>query len=152
SVSGRLSARDARYTRLPSCDRFGGSRLVVVARLSAPAGDLSVGGVERSGDRSTTVPQQRRRAITYNRAMERYRIRPDAAVYYLTYSLVEWLSVFVTEATCKIVADSLTFCHAQKQLRINAFVIMPTHMHMIVFDADFDTERLIRTLADFRKF
>jgi putative transposase len=84
--------------------------------------------------------------------MERYRIHPEAAVYYLTYSIVEWLPVFVSQSTCQIVADSLTFCHRQKHLRINAFVIMPTHLHLIVFDADLDAERLARTLTDFRKF
>ncbi len=84
--------------------------------------------------------------------MERYRIHADAAVYYLTYSVVEWLPVFVSEAACKIVAESLTFCHREKHLRINAFVVMPTHMHLIVFDADYDSGRLERTLTDFRKF
>ena len=84
--------------------------------------------------------------------MERYRIQPEAAVYFLTYSVVEWLPVFIREATCKIVTESLTFCHRQKHLRINAFVIMPTHMHLIVFDEHFDMERLVRTLADCRKF
>jgi REP element-mobilizing transposase RayT len=84
--------------------------------------------------------------------MERYRIGPEAAVYYVTYSVVEWLPVFITEATCKIVTESLTFCHHQKHLRINAFVIMPTHLHLIVLDADLDSERLVRTLADIRKF
>jgi putative transposase len=29
---------------------------------------------------------------------------------------------------------------------------MPTHMHLIAFDADLDTERLARTLTDFRMF
>src|SRR5260221_2679421 len=84
--------------------------------------------------------------------MERYRISPEAAVYFVTYSVVEWLPVFFTEATFNIVTKSLTFCHEQKHLRINAFVIMPTHLHMIVFDANFDNERLIRALTDFRKF
>src|SRR5436305_14146187 len=84
--------------------------------------------------------------------MERYRIRPEAAVYYMTYSVVEWLPVFITEATLSIVTESLTFCHQQKHLRVNAYVIMPTHLHMIVFDPDWGNERLIRTLADFRKF
>ena len=84
--------------------------------------------------------------------MESYRIHAEAAVYYLTYSIVEWLPVFVSQKTCTIVADSLNFCHRQKQLRINAFVIMPTHLHLIAFDADFDAERLARTLTDFRKF
>jgi REP-associated tyrosine transposase len=84
--------------------------------------------------------------------MERYRIHPEAAVYYLTYSIVDWLPVFVSETTCKIVTDSLTFCHRAKHLRINAFVIMPTHLHLIAFDADLDSKRLEGTLADFRKF
>ena len=29
--------------------------------------------------------------------MERYRIRAETAVYYLTYSVVEWLPVFVSQ-------------------------------------------------------
>jgi REP element-mobilizing transposase RayT len=62
------------------------------------------------------------------------------------------LPVFIAESTCRIVTDSLTFCHRQKHLRVNAFVIMPTHLHLIVFDADFDNARLGRTLTDFRKF
>jgi REP element-mobilizing transposase RayT len=84
--------------------------------------------------------------------MERYRIHPEASVYYLTYSVVEWLPVFVSGPSCKIVTDSLAFCHREKHLRINAFVVMPTHMHLIVFDAELDTERLARSLADFRKY
>jgi REP element-mobilizing transposase RayT len=83
---------------------------------------------------------------------ERYRITDDAHVYFVTYSIVEWLPVFVSEHACRIVTDSLNFCHEKKHLRTNAFVIMPTHMHAIVFDAAFDNERLQRSLADFRKF
>jgi REP element-mobilizing transposase RayT len=84
--------------------------------------------------------------------MERYRIYSDAAVYYVTYSVVEWLPIFVTEATFRIVADSLTFCHRQKHLRVNAYVIMPTHLHIIVFDAEYKSDRLAQSLTDFRKF
>jgi putative transposase len=84
--------------------------------------------------------------------MERYRIHSDGAVYFVTYSVVDWLPVFVGEASCRIVTDSLTFCHHHKHLRINAYVIMPTHVHTVVFDAAFDSERLRRTLADLRKF
>jgi len=84
--------------------------------------------------------------------MEVYRITPEASVYFVTYSVVEWLPVFVSESTCKIVCESLTFCHREKNLRISAYVLMPTHMHMIAFDSGFDSERLVHTLADFRKF
>jgi REP element-mobilizing transposase RayT len=84
--------------------------------------------------------------------MERYRIGPDAAVYFVTYSVVDWLPVFVSEATCRIITDSLNFCREKKCLCTNAFVIMPTHMHAILFDRDFDTVRLQKSITDFRKF
>ena len=84
--------------------------------------------------------------------MERYRITDEASVYFLTYSVVEWLPVFIQESTCRVITDSLTYCHNYKSLRINAFVIMPTHIHLIAFDAAFDSQRLANTLTDFRKF
>jgi hypothetical protein len=84
--------------------------------------------------------------------MEGYRIHEEAVVFYLTYSIVEWLPVFVSQSSCKIVTDNLAFCHREKDLRTNAYVIMPIHVHLIVFDADLDSERLVRTLADFRKY
>jgi REP element-mobilizing transposase RayT len=84
--------------------------------------------------------------------MERYRIVDDGAVYFVTFSIVEWLPVFVAEPMFRIVTNSLNFCHRNKALRINAYVIMPTHLHAIVFDAEFRSDRLKSTLDDFRKF
>ena len=84
--------------------------------------------------------------------MERYHITSDEAVYYVTFTVVDGLPVFVSEPPCRIVADSLKYCHQHKGLRINAFVIMPTHVHVILFHAEFDSERLLDAVSDFRKF
>jgi len=84
--------------------------------------------------------------------MEPCRILPDHAVYFVTFTVVEWLPVFVSDDACQIVAKSLDFCQREKGLRINAYVIMPTHMHAILFDAAFDAARLAETMADLRKF
>jgi putative transposase len=84
--------------------------------------------------------------------MESYQIHPDTAVYYFTFTTLHWLPIFVTKEACQIVSGSLNYCHTHKQLRINAFVIMPTHLHLIAFDADFDAQRLRQTLMDVRKF
>ena len=46
--------------------------------------------------------------------MERYRIVPGVELYYVTFTIVEWLPVFIDEAACKIVTDSLNFCIKQK--------------------------------------
>jgi REP element-mobilizing transposase RayT len=84
--------------------------------------------------------------------MERYRIVEGVGIYFVTFTIVEWLPVFIDEPPCKIVTDSLNFCINQKNLRANAYVIMPNHIHAIVFDRDFDSERLKHTLDNFRKF
>ena len=51
----------------------------------------------------------------------------------------------------RIVADALMHFDGERY-RMGDFVIMPTHVHLIVFDAEFDAERLKRTLVDLRKF
>jgi putative transposase len=84
--------------------------------------------------------------------MEAYRINEGAALYYLTFSVIDWLPVFVCEEPCLIVTDSLNFSHREKCLRVNAFVIMPTHLHLILFDAYYDSQRLQRTITDLRKY
>lgn len=84
--------------------------------------------------------------------METYRIQEDASVYFVTYSVVSWLPVFVSEPACRIVTDSLAFCHAHKGLRINAYVIIPTHMHAILFDHAHDSTRLTAALDAFPRY
>jgi putative transposase len=84
--------------------------------------------------------------------MERFRIVADVGLYYVTFTVVEWMPVFIDETACKIVTESLNFCAQKKYLGVNAYVIMPTHLHAIVFDIEFHSERLKRTLDDMRKF
>ena len=84
--------------------------------------------------------------------MEVAKIQEGAALYYLTFTVVHWLPVFVAKEPCLIITDSLNYCHDHKSLRINAFVIMPTHIHIIVFDADFNNERLRQTINAMRQF
>ncbi len=80
--------------------------------------------------------------------MQRFRIAEHGYPYFLTSSIVKWLPVFVTPSTCDIVIDSLCYCREQKGLRIHAYVIMPTHIHLIV-SADGDLSAVLR---DFKKF
>jgi putative transposase len=84
--------------------------------------------------------------------MERYRIVSGVGLYYVTFTVVEWLPVFIDERACTIVTYSFNFCIRNKCLRVNAYVIMPTHLHAILFDAEFQAERLKRTLDDMRMF
>ena len=88
--------------------------------------------------------------LRYGTPMERYRIFSDGATYFITMSIVDWLPVFLSDLPCRIITDSLNFCRIARC--INAYVIMPTHLHVIVFRESFDPELLKSTLTDFRKF
>ena len=84
--------------------------------------------------------------------MEIYRIQEGASLYFLTFTVLDWLPVFSDEASRRIITESLNFCHREKGLRINAYVIMPTHLHLVVFDSEFNPDRLSQTIASFRRF
>ncbi len=84
--------------------------------------------------------------------MESYRIVEGVGLYFVTFSIVEWLPVFVSELACKTVSESFNYCIRNKSLRVQSYVIMPTHLHAILFDQNFDANHLKRTLDDFRKY
>src|SRR5215208_1834300 len=75
----------------------------------------------------------------YNLGMEHYRIVADVGLYYVTFTVIEWLPVFIEETACKIITESLNFCIQKKHLGVNAYVVMPTHVHAIVFDVEFNS-------------
>jgi REP element-mobilizing transposase RayT len=80
-----------------------------------------------------------------------YRITEGLAVSFITFTVKDWLPVFIDEKAISILIDSFKFCIERKNLRVNAFVIMPTHLHAVVFDADINANQLNTTLTDLRK-
>ncbi|HCS38876.1 MAG TPA: hypothetical protein DIW44_04735, partial [Anaerolineaceae bacterium] len=58
----------------------------------------------------------------YNHPMDRYRITDGMGVYFITFTIVDWLPVFVDEIPITALIDSLKYCIAHKNLRVNAYV------------------------------
>ncbi len=56
---------------------------------------------------------------------------PDGA-YFVTFTAVEWIDVFTRSRYSDIVVESLRFCIQKKGLRIHAWVIMSSHLHLII--------------------
>jgi REP element-mobilizing transposase RayT len=90
--------------------------------------------------------------LKYNYLMDGYKFLDGVFVYYVTFTITDWLPIFINSVPIHILTDSLRFCILEKYLRIHAYVIMPNHIHLIVFDANFDNDRLQKTLTEFRKF
>ncbi len=62
----------------------------------------------------------------------RYKILDQHGLNYLTLTIVEWIDLFTRPVYCEIILDSLRFCQKNKGLEIHAYVIMPSHLHLIV--------------------
>jgi len=80
--------------------------------------------------------------------MQRFRIAESGYPYFVTCTIVKWLPVFMERDICDIVIDSLAYCREPKGLRIHAYVIMPTHVHVIP-STDGDLSDILR---DFKRF
>ncbi|TAE79339.1 MAG: transposase [Bacteroidetes bacterium] len=52
-------------------------------------------------------------------------------VYFLTMTIVEWIDLFTRECYADILVDSIKYCQHHKGLEIYAYVIMPSHAHLI---------------------
>lgn len=53
-------------------------------------------------------------------------------LYFITTSIVHWIPLFISGRYCQIIIDALNYCRNTKGLRVHAYVIMPTHLHLIL--------------------
>jgi REP element-mobilizing transposase RayT len=83
--------------------------------------------------------------------MPRYKIAENGIVpHFLTSTVVDWLPLFTSEPFCRIITDSLGFCRQNKGMLLHAYVIMPTHLHLIMSAKE--GHALSGILRDFRRF
>ncbi|MCI0549964.1 MAG: transposase [Anaerolineae bacterium] len=53
--------------------------------------------------------------------------------YFVTWTLVDWLHLFDKAPYRQIVLDSLNYLRTEKKTQLNAFVIMSSHVHAILW-------------------
>ena len=79
----------------------------------------------------------------------KYKIRNDEGIYFISFSVVYWIDVFIRNEYKNIFIESLKFCQKNKGLRVHAWVIMTSHVHLIVSSEKDKLEGIIR---DFKSF
>jgi len=62
----------------------------------------------------------------------KYRITDQNELYFVTFTVVNWIDVFIRESYREILLNSIRFCQQEKGLRIYAWVIMTSHVHLII--------------------
>lgn len=78
-----------------------------------------------------------------------YQIYDQHRIYFLTFTIVDWVDVFTRKIYRDVIMNSLKYCIEEKGLRVYGYVVMSNHMHMI---AASDTGKLSDTIRDFKKF
>jgi REP element-mobilizing transposase RayT len=61
----------------------------------------------------------------------RYKAYNNDKAYFITITTVGWIDLFTRQSHKKTIIDSLKYCQKEKGLEIYAYVIMPSHLHLI---------------------
>ena len=78
-----------------------------------------------------------------------YKITDQSAVYFTTFTIVQWADIFTRQVYRDIVVDSFNFCVEQKGLQVHAYVFMSNHIHCIISAKNGNLSGIIRDLKSF---
>lgn len=81
-----------------------------------------------------------------------YSMRNPEGIYFVTFSVVFWLDVFVRHNYKSLFVQSLNYCIEKKGLRVHAWCLMSSHIHLIISAAEPEKVNLSDILRDLKKF
>ena len=64
--------------------------------------------------------------------MSAYKFNDPLGMYFVTFTVVEWVDVFTRDDYRLILVDSLKHCQTEKGLIIHAWVLMSNHLYLII--------------------
>ena len=80
----------------------------------------------------------------------KYAIRDQEQFYFVTFTVIHWIDLFIRDEYRQIFVDSVTYCPRNKGLLVGAWCIMSSHVHMIIgTDGQNKLEDIIRDLKSF---
>lgn len=62
---------------------------------------------------------------------DRYIISDQNGLYFLTFTIIDWVDVFTRKEYKIVLTDSMNYCIKEKGLTVYGWVIMSNHMHVI---------------------
>ena len=62
----------------------------------------------------------------------KYAIRDQEALHFVTFTVVNWVDLFIRDEYKSILVESLRYCQQNKGLKIHAWCIMTSHVHLII--------------------
>lgn len=63
---------------------------------------------------------------------KKYKFKDNSKTYFVTFTVINWIDLFIRNEYRDILLDSLKFCQQQKELEIYGWCIMTSHVHLII--------------------
>ena len=79
----------------------------------------------------------------------KYKFHDLSKLYFITFTVVNWVDVFTRPAYKDILIESWKYCHGKKGLDIYGWVIMTNHVHMIIGSHGVDLNLIIGQMKRF---
>jgi putative transposase len=80
----------------------------------------------------------------------KYKIRDQDKLYFVTFTVIQWLDVFIRKECKDIFLESIRYCQQHKGLEVCAYCIMSSHIHLIIGrHSEQSLEDLIRDIKKF---
>ena len=81
---------------------------------------------------------------------EKYKVSNQDSLYFVTFSVVQWIDLFTRPVYKDILVDNLKYCQKHKGLEIYAWCIMTNHIHLIV--GRYGTNEVQDIIRDYKKY
>lgn len=78
----------------------------------------------------------------------KYKFRDNDKLYFVSFSVVYWIDVFIRNEYKDLLLDSLKYCKENKGLELYAYCIMTSHVHLIIGSM---AEKMEDILRDFKR-
>ena len=62
----------------------------------------------------------------------KYKFGDSDKLYFISFAVVDWIDVFVRKEYKDVVLESWKYCQENKGLEIYGWIIMTSHVHMII--------------------
>lgn len=79
----------------------------------------------------------------------KYSFRDNRQLYFVTFTVVHWIDVFIRSEFRNIFYQSLKYCQAHKSLEVYAYCIMTSHVHMIIGTETGSLPDIVRDLKSY---
>jgi REP element-mobilizing transposase RayT len=76
----------------------------------------------------------------------KYKFADPDKLYFITYSVVYWIDLFIRNEYRDIIVNSWKYCQQKKGLEIYGWVIMTNHVHMIIGTRERKLEDIVRDM------